>query len=82
MLLCSIHGRVKSGLYRLRLSSDFRQPEIENFCCSLAGYEDVCWFDVPVYDPLRVCCIQCISDLSPEIEDNCDVQRPTENLLP
>src|SRR5215813_15330903 len=66
---------------RLGLKTDFGQPEIENLRLTSIRNEDVCWFDVPVDDPFRVCGVKAVCDLDAEVEHCFHVQRLSSHLV-
>src|SRR5215468_109017 len=65
-----------------RLQSEFRQPEIENFCLNSIRDKDVCWLDVPMNDTFRMCGVQGSRDLDAQIEHRLNFQGFACDLVP
>src|SRR5439155_23785394 len=64
-----------------RFQRDCGEPEIENLRLSSIRDKDVRGLDVPVDDPLRMCCVQSVGDLDEQIEHRLDLQRVCSDLV-
>src|SRR5262245_13600860 len=58
-----------------------RQTKVQNLCVPAIRNKNVCRLDVAMNYPLRMCCIQCISNLDCEIEQTLDVQGVPKGQL-
>ena len=79
MLLAEGGGR--SGLRTFR-RADLGQPEIENFCVTAVGDEEVGGLDVAMNDALGVGGIEGIRDLDPQVHESIGFERPAEDRFP
>jgi hypothetical protein len=59
--------------------TDLRQSKVENLGVALIGGENICWFDIPVNDSLRVCRVQRISHLYRNIQQLLQFHGPTRD---
>ena len=65
----------------LPLRHQFGQPEVQNLGLAAVCDEQVGWLDVPVNDPARVCGVEPVGNLKPQVQDSLGLQGPATDAV-